>query len=252
MKKLTLSFILLLSINVAKAELLTFTFTTQSTGQSFAPRHVLAVWLEKDDGSFVKTLYLRANARKKYLYTWKNRSNNNSVDALTGSTLNSHGQRTIYWNGRDLTGNVSPSGIYKIKVEFTEKHAQGPLLELAFAKDTAVLNLSPANQSNFTNISLIYDPKAIGMESEGQLENSWSIFPNPASDYLYIRLQIDMLQKGTLIMFSMEGKEVYRTYVESQSSQKTLIIAVTDIPKGIYYIVYRSKEQRVRKKVIIL
>ncbi|MDP2723757.1 MAG: hypothetical protein Q8O72_13465, partial [Bacteroidales bacterium] len=49
---------------------ITFSFKTVTQNGTYAPKHVLAAWIEKD-GVFVKTRLVRANQRKQYLYTWK-------------------------------------------------------------------------------------------------------------------------------------------------------------------------------------
>ncbi|MFZ4741786.1 MAG: hypothetical protein ACOYLE_11540, partial [Bacteroidales bacterium] len=43
-----------IQLNAQTTGNLTFSVTTTSTG-SFSPRHVIAIWIEKSDGTFVKT-----------------------------------------------------------------------------------------------------------------------------------------------------------------------------------------------------
>jgi PKD repeat protein len=135
-----------------------FQFKTQSQGGSYAPRHVLAVWMEKD-GEFVKTRKAMANQRKQYLYTWKAASNYNVVDAITGSTLNSHQTHTIQWDCTDLDGNVVEDGLYTLFVEFTEKHAQGPLFSIEFEKASDAIILTPPDEDYFKNMEFSYQPE---------------------------------------------------------------------------------------------
>lgn len=139
---------------------LSFTVETISNGGNYSPKHVLAIWIE-DGSGFVKTSKLRANNRKKYLYTWNNRSSQNTVDAITGATLGSHQSHTISWDGTDVNGTVVPDGDYKVRVEFTDEHAQGPLYSLTFTKGTEEVSLSPDNSGKFKNISLTWIPVEI-------------------------------------------------------------------------------------------
>lgn len=139
------------------AGLVTFTATTSPAGGNYAPKHVLAIWVEKD-GVFVKTRKAMANARKQYLYMWKAASNYNVVDAITGPTLNSHQTHTVTWDCKDLSGNVVVDGDYTIILEFTDKHAQGPFIEVTFNKGTEPVTMNPANQTYIKNISLTYMP----------------------------------------------------------------------------------------------
>jgi PKD repeat protein len=102
-----------------------------------------------------------ANQRKQYLYTWKAASNYNVVDAITGSTLNSHQTHTVTWDCTDLNGDVVPDGQYVIYVEFTEEHAQGPLTSVEFTKGSEPVTITPPNEAHFINMELVYTPEEI-------------------------------------------------------------------------------------------
>lgn len=136
---------------------LTFTVRTVTANGTYSPKHVLAIWIEDADG-FVKTRKAMANQRKQYLYTWHAASAYNVVDAITGPTLNSHQTHTVTWNCEDLSGNIVPDGVYTVWVEFTDKHAQGPLYTLDFTKGTEAMSLSPADQTYFKDIQLDFVP----------------------------------------------------------------------------------------------
>lgn len=135
----------------------TFTVTTKPAGGNYSPKHVLAIWVEKD-GDFVKTRKAMANQRKQYLYTWKASSNYNVVDAITGPTLNTHQTHAIEWDCTDLDGNVVEDGTYTMLIEFTDKHAQGPLFSIDFDKAGEPVTINPPNQQYFTNMELTYQP----------------------------------------------------------------------------------------------
>jgi PKD repeat protein len=119
--------------------LLTFTVRTVTDNGTYSPKHVLAIWVEDADG-FVKTRKAMANQRKQYLYTWKAASNYNVV------------------NCTDLSGNIVPDGDYTVWVEFTGKHAQGPLYNITFAKGPNAQSFSPADQTYFKDIQLDFIP----------------------------------------------------------------------------------------------
>jgi PKD repeat protein len=136
---------------------MTFTIRTVSAGGNYAPKHVLAIWVEQG-GDFIKTRKAMANQRKQYLYTWKNASNYNVVDAITGSTLTSHQTHTVSWDCTDLDGNILPDGEYDVYTEFTDKHAQGPLYLISFTKGPDVVSLSPTDETYFKDIELEFVP----------------------------------------------------------------------------------------------
>lgn len=135
-----------------------FTAKTLPAGGNYAPKHVLAIWVEKD-GVFVKTRKAMANQRKQYLYKWAASSNYNVTDAITGATLPQHQTHTIEWNCKDLSGNVVPDGNYTVIIEFTDKHAQGPYYEVTFNKGTEPVSITPPNQQYIINMQLTYTPE---------------------------------------------------------------------------------------------
>lgn len=138
----------------------TFTVKTLPAGGNYAPKHVLAIWVEKD-GVFVKTRKAMANQRKQYLYTWKAVSNYNVVDAITGSTLTSHQTHTIEWDCTDLDGNIVADGMYTMRIEFTDKHAQGPLYSIDFMKGPDAISLTPPDQQYFINMEFTWEPEVV-------------------------------------------------------------------------------------------
>ena len=136
---------------------LTFTVRTVTQNGNYAPKHVLAIWIEDIDG-FVKTRKRMANQRKQYLYTWVAASSYNVVDAITGSTLTSHQTHAVSWDCTDLDGEIVPDGDYVVWVEFTEKHAQGPLYNITFTKGPDPQSMTPANETYFKDIELEFTP----------------------------------------------------------------------------------------------
>ncbi|MCB2218923.1 MAG: DUF2271 domain-containing protein [Bacteroidetes bacterium] len=136
---------------------MTFTVRTVQAGGNYAPKHVLAIWVEDSEG-FIKTRKAMANQRKQYLYTWKAASNYNVVDAITGSTLTSHQTHTVSWNFIDLEGNLVPDGEYTVWTEFTDAHAQGPLYTLTFEKGPDGISLTPADETYFKDIEFEFIP----------------------------------------------------------------------------------------------
>lgn len=151
---------------------LNFTVRTVTAGGNYSPKHVFVVWIEDDNG-FVKTRKLRGNARKQYLYTWKASttaagSPYNVVDAITGSTLTSHTTHTVSWDCLDLDGNIVPDGDYTVWVEFTDKHAQGPLYSLSFTKGPDAVNYTPSDETYFKDIELDFTPITAEFNSNTQ------------------------------------------------------------------------------------
>ncbi len=105
------------------------------------------------------TRKLRAEKRKQYLYTWNSNSGGDVTDANTGATLSSHQTHTVTWDCTDKDGTIVADGEYKVYVEFTEAHEQGPLRMIAFTKGPEAVSLSPDDDANFKDQTLLFEPK---------------------------------------------------------------------------------------------
>ena len=73
------------------------------------------------------------------------------------------------------------------------------------------------------------------------LENTMSAFPNPASDYVTIQFENaasnslrDKIQEGELVLFDMQGREVYRTNTRSAGFGGQITINIQHLPTGLY------------------
>ncbi len=162
----------------------TLSFRTVTANGNYSPKHVLAVWVE-DESGFVKSRLVRANNRKQYLYTWISASNNNEIDAVTGATITSHQTHTVVWDCTDLDGMEVPDGSYTMHIEFTDRHAQGPLYSIGFDKGAEEVHLTPSDQDYFKDVQLDFFPETTGIELQ-KLENDISIFPNPGNGIFFI------------------------------------------------------------------
>ena len=131
-------------------------FRTTSPNGDYAPFHVLAVWIERADGTFVRSLKVRAKERKTHLYTWKSVSANNTTDAITGATISQHTSHIIDWNLLDADQNAVTNGDYKLMLELTDQNAQGPVAALNFALMDTVISQQYEDQNNFKDIIIEY------------------------------------------------------------------------------------------------
>ncbi len=125
MKLLTnLRLVVLILFLVVSADLLSqttgtlsFSVTTTSSG-GFSPEHFLAIWIENNSGTFIKTKVRYTNSGDlDHMQTWVTKSGQNVVDAITGSTLTTHGTVTFLWNGTNVAGSVVPDGSYFVWLE---------------------------------------------------------------------------------------------------------------------------------------
>ena len=132
----------------------TFSVTTTPAGGRYQPKNIGAIWLEREDGSFVRTLELWARVRRSYLSQWKAASGSDATDALTSATRSSHSQHTVTWDLTDLAGNEVPDGRYRLRVELTDQNGPGPTVEVDVDKGPAFADQTPADQASFHQMRL--------------------------------------------------------------------------------------------------
>ncbi len=163
MKKIviTLFFGLMFTIvlNAQTSGTLTVTATTSIAGGNYAPKNIIAVWIEDDAGNFVKTLLAYAQTRITHLNTWQASTNAagsefNVVDAITGATRSSHSTRTSYWNGTDVDGIIVPDGTYYVWMELTDKNSTGNYSSFQFEKSETSFLITPTNVPSFASIEI--------------------------------------------------------------------------------------------------
>jgi hypothetical protein len=103
----------------------------------YGPRNVGAIWLERGDGSFLRTLEVWGDVRREHLIAWRSSSNENDVDAITASTMPAGTTHGVAWDLRDLAGDGVAPGPYRLRVEYTEDDSNegapaGPTITMAF------------------------------------------------------------------------------------------------------------------------
>jgi len=144
--------------------------TTRTTKKQFAPRHVLAIWIENDQGQFVRTLKYRAKTYRMYLVEWRKATRGVKtplVDAITGASLRKHETQSVTWDGKDWQGQTSPDGFYRVRVEFSEKNGRGPVTParyIRFMKGEKAVTTKPKPLPYFKDIVVEYKPSPPGTD----------------------------------------------------------------------------------------
>ena len=245
-KTLLFVLILLLFSNLVSGQTngqLTVGFKTTTYNGAEAPKHILAVWVTKADGTFVKTLmvYTVTTKYRQYLTKWKSATNStyNMVDAVTGATLTSHGTRSCTWDCTDVAKVVQPDGDYRINVEFTEASAAGKIATFSFTK-----NATPAStfttitsSTNVSSISVVWSPVNTAVDNI-DYEKYYKIYPNPVSSVLFVTGS-DIREVS---LYDMQGKNILNT-TENQ-------LDFSQYKPGTYLIKIRSDKGIVMRTAI--
>ncbi len=231
----------IITLNAQTTGELTVTTTTSESGGNFAPRNIVAVWIENDQGDFVKTLLAYAQNRKTYLNTWQASTTAagtafNTTDAITGATRSGHGNRTCTWDGTDYNGELMLDGTYHIWMELTDKNATGNYSSFQFTKTDSPVSQTPANVPSFGSITIDWIPTG-GVSVSELSENNISVTPN-----------------YSIGRFSVSGDNIVRIEVRTISGQlihtgKSRIIDLSNQNSGYYLVTVNTTNSRVIKKV---
>jgi len=252
-KKAILLILLCGTIYSAHSQQATINFTTVNPGGTYNPKHVLAVWAENTSNAFVKTLKVRASTRIKYLYSWNSKSNGNKVDAISGATMPSHQAHTLTWNCTDVNQNKLSDGKYKILIEFTDRHAQGPLDTIEFNISQTKQTLKPADKTYFKNVSLEYNPDlTVGIN---QIENKTDIqylstYPNPTNGNFCIDYESENIGRIVLHIYDTLGKELLVKDLGNTNSITNYTIDFSTFKAGEYFAQVKNGQNVITQKII--
>ncbi len=256
--KYIVCFIIVFSFISIQAQVVTkrvnFTVKTSSPGGSFSPKNIGVIWIEDENGNFVKTLNRWANKRKKYLYTWKKSSNGNIVDAITSATKSSHTTHTATWNVKDFNGDTVPNGNYKLRVELTDKHSQGPLYSLGFNIGDSTGSINPTDENYFHNIKLSWISTITSVKNEKIIGYSLlQNYPNPFNPTTIISYSIPQQNLVKLTIYDVLGKEVaVLVDKEQEKGSYQVEFNASLLESGVYF--YRLETEnytRTRKQVLL-
>ncbi len=102
------------------AETMTLTFTSTPVGGQYAPKNIVAAWIEDAQGNHVKTINRQAAVRVQHLVAWNAKAGANQ-DAVTGATRANHNTPvTATW---DITASAVPDGIYTVRIETADDNS---------------------------------------------------------------------------------------------------------------------------------
>jgi hypothetical protein len=240
----------------SETETVVFKVRTSSPGGNFSPRNIGAIWIEDSSGDFVKTIKLWANRRKQYLYTWNSSSGGNTIDAATGATLSSHQTHEVTWDLKDVHGNNVSDGNYKLKIEMTDEHSQGPLASFDFPVGEPPGALMPPDETYFHDIELIWNSKVtyvrndIGTPSNYQLYQN---YPNPFNPTTEIKYSLSANSKIELSVYNSSGQKVSTLVNQYQrAGTYTVEFNASDLTSGLYFYKIISEYFTQTRKMLLI
>jgi len=240
---LLLSVLCIAQIQAQTNGTLSVSVTTSTAGGTYAPRNILAIWIEDNSGKFVKTLLAYANTRMTHLNTWQASSlaagqEFNKTDAISGATQSSHGTRTCTWNGTDYSGKLMANGDYKVRMELTDKNATGNIASYTFTKGATAQKLTPADVPSFSSVTINWSSSVTALNPELTQSNAIVVYPNPGSGVFTVMGENIISLKVT----SLSGKVVCTGEIP--------VFDISNQPKGIYFVSVKTDQATVVKKII--
>ncbi|MEZ4366608.1 MAG: DUF2271 domain-containing protein [Kofleriaceae bacterium] len=140
----------------------TFTPSAHNPPGPYAPKNVIAAWIETSGGAFVKTVGRWSAARTQHLVAWNAAAGPGDVDAVTGATLNTPTALNVTWNMRDRLGAEVPDGTYTLRLESADSNAnnasQNNQGTFTFTKGAVADNQSGLTNGGFSAVSIDFTP----------------------------------------------------------------------------------------------
>ncbi len=236
---------------------LTLNFTQTPHTSYTGTKNVMAVWIETNSGTFVKTRKRNVGGgTKDHLPTWAVKSggtaNNatsaacNTVGATTGATLNNFGAISVTWDGTDVSGNLVADGTYKIIIESTWNHGNTNTTTrtFTFTKGPNADVQSPSDDSNFTGILLSWQPSGVGIE-EVNAPLQFHVQPNPSADGIF---NLSFNQADKVKVFDLNGKLMIEENVKGLTQKQLNLNAFQN---GYYVIEVSNGLERTEQKVLL-
>jgi hypothetical protein len=222
---------------------LSVSVATSETGGNYAPRNIVAIWIEDDAGNFQKTLLAYAQTRKTHLNTWQASTSNagteyNTTDAITGATRSSHSTRECSWDGTDFNGNLLADGEYFVWMELTDKNGTGNFSSFQFTKSDETSLLMPSNVPSFSSIVISWIPSDPTTVYEFSSAKEISPYPNPGDGFYTINTE----EAVEIEILNSAGQLVLKS--------NSTTIDISNQPKGVYFFNIKTSSGIVSNKVI--
>ncbi|MFZ4415020.1 MAG: DUF2271 domain-containing protein, partial [Bacteroidales bacterium] len=212
-----------------------------------------AIWIEKSDGTFVKTKLKKAASRVQYLNQWVAKSGSNVVDAVTGSTVNSHQTESITWNATDVNAALVADGDYKLWIQMAWANSNGPTYSIAFTKNTTAAHITPADQTNYTGMVLDWAPNTAGI-AENKNQSTFTVSPNPITSQSSINYSLKELSDVTIGLYDVTGKLINVLFDDNQTAgnYSLSLFSKGKLKPGTYFVKMNTGKTQHTERVLIL
>lgn len=220
---------------------------------NFAPRHIIAIWIENENGDYINSLAVYGNRRLGYLSTWNDVSNGNKGDAITGATVSSFRTYNVNWNMKDFNGNTVPEGPYVLRIEATSKNGSGPKRNIEFTVGGASYNINPTADSYYKNMTLEYtNNTATGISILNQ-DADIHFYPNPVKEVVNMDISLNKPVYANVRIIDLTGRSVntlYKGFLQS-GEHKMSFKRDPSWRTGTYFLQLKTNEFVWTRKIVL-
>ncbi len=148
------------------------------------------------------------------------------------------------------TTMLSASGWMMISGSFVASGGEDHIIIGNFSNDsetdTAVINASSSSKvANYHVDDVSVTSTVSSINDIHASENMISVFPNPSTGKFY--LKAEPLKKSEIKIYNSTGNIVYESYLPTGKTE----IDISDLPRGLYFIIMNSEEIITAKKIIL-
>lgn len=240
---------------------LTFSWNQPVPTSPSGNKNVIAVWIENNSGTFIKTKIKYTNSETEHLPTWRAKSSQNVTDATTGATRTTNsnptafGTKSFSWDGTDASaappnGVLVADGTYKVWIESAWQNnapanSHNAITSFSFTKGTSEVHLTPTGDNYFNTITLDWVPASLSTEHVPGLPMLVA-YPNPARGIF----NIDYYQTTDIEVLNILGSVIYKRKTENTDSGN-MSVDLRNFPDGIYFINVINGEKSAKYKVVL-
>ena len=89
------------------------------------------------------------------------------------------------------------------------------------------------------------------IENKFDKHHTMSVYPNPATEYVDVRINNEKLIVGNIVISDLSGRNVYSSSISNLSGNKTVSIRTNDFETGLYFITLISDDFKEIQKLVI-
>lgn len=147
----------------------------------------------------------------------------------------------------NLSLGIIPFGTAKQTVyNYFHSSQKFPILNVTYTSLSIIGSTSPSVSAVVTGNSKTI---IVGLEEMGNTLSHLMVYPNPARDAILIQSGLDV---GEIIveLFDSKGSRVYATQ-RTLNGTSSEVISLSDLPRGFYFITFKSGSQSFQRKLIL-